>query len=122
LKVERRTEAIGRVFADILDRRIDLEPLGRRAAAVIWRDFHLGRLVVRIEEALERAARQPRAPAASPAEVYRLALLTEKLSRALTSCSWTGASIKPDRTTRNWSVIARNWPGSCAPWSVITRQ
>ena len=52
LKAERTAEAFARVFAGILDRAIDLEPLGRRASAVIWRDFHLDAILPRIEQAL----------------------------------------------------------------------
>lgn len=83
LKAERTVEAFTRVFADILDRAIDLEPLGRRASAVIWRDFHLDAILPRIEGALARAAAQPRAEAGSAAEAYQLALLAERCTQAL---------------------------------------
>ena len=72
-----------RVFAGILDRAINLEPLGRRASAVIWRDFHLDAILPRIEQALARAAGEPRSRAGSAAEAYQLALLAERCTQAL---------------------------------------
>lgn len=83
LKAERTAEAFAGVFRDILDGKIDLEPLGRRAAAVVWGDFHLDVFVPRIERALERAACQPRFGAGTAEEAYRMALLAEKLTQTL---------------------------------------
>jgi hypothetical protein len=83
LKAERTAEAFAWVFRDILDGKIDLEPIGRRASAVVWRDFHLDVFVPRIERALERAARQPRSGAGTAAEAYRMALLAEKLTQVV---------------------------------------
>ncbi|MBX6313212.1 MAG: glycosyltransferase family 4 protein [Isosphaeraceae bacterium] len=83
LKAPRTAEAFAAHFAAILDGSVDLSAIGHRAAAVIQRDFHLEALIVRIERALARAARQPRAGAGTPAEAYRMALLAERLARVL---------------------------------------
>jgi glycogen synthase len=83
LKAPRTSEALAAVFRKILEGRIDLAALGRRAGAVVRRDFHLDALIPRIEGALERSAREPRAAGGRPEEAYRLALLAEKLARLL---------------------------------------
>jgi glycosyltransferase involved in cell wall biosynthesis len=83
LKADRSVEGFRPVFANILTGKIDLEPIGRRASAVIRRDFHLDQLFPRIERLLVRAAGQPRTGAGTSAEAYRLALLAEKLTQVL---------------------------------------
>lgn len=83
LKVPRTPEAFAAAFRQVLERRIDLEPIGRRASAMVRRDLHLDSLVVRIERALDRAAQAPRSAGGSPEEAYRLALLAEKLTHVL---------------------------------------
>jgi glycogen synthase len=83
LKAPRTAEDFAQVFQDILDGAIDLEPLGRRAAAVVRRDFHLDALIPKIERALHRASRLPRSAGGTAAEAYRMALLAEKLAQIL---------------------------------------
>ena len=83
LKVERTAEAFARALGDILDGKVALAPLARRARAVIGRDFHLDAIVPKIERALEQAARLPRHDARGPAEAYRLAILAERSARVL---------------------------------------
>jgi len=83
LKVPRTAEAFAGMFRRILDGRIDLEPLGRRASAMVRRELHLETLIPRIERALDRAARAPRPPGGSSTDAYRLALLAEKLTQVL---------------------------------------
>jgi glycosyltransferase involved in cell wall biosynthesis len=83
LKTQRTPQGFARVFADILSGVIDLEPLGRRAAAVVRRDFHLNAVLPRIERALATAAGRSRTGAGSPAEALRLALLGERLTQVL---------------------------------------
>jgi glycogen synthase len=83
LKVPRTTEGFAHMFGEILDGRVDLEPIGRRGAVAVRRDFHLDRLLPRIERVLARAARQPRDGGGTPDEAYRLALLAEKLTSVL---------------------------------------
>jgi glycosyltransferase involved in cell wall biosynthesis len=83
LKAPRNAEAFARSLAAILDGTIDLEPIGRRAAAVAQRDFHIDAIAPHIERLLTRAAKQSRAGARRPEEAYRLALLAEKLAHVL---------------------------------------
>ena len=82
LKTARTAEAFADALAGVLDGQIDLKPIGRRASTVIWRDFHLDRLLGDIEAALARAAAKDRHPAGTPEDVYRLALLAEKMTQA----------------------------------------
>ena len=91
LKVPRTAEAFADVFRQILDGKIDLEPLGRRTSAMVRRDFHLETLIPRIERALARAARAPRPPGGSASDAYRLALLAEKLTQVLIQESFRAA-------------------------------
>ena len=83
LKAPRTAEAYASTLGAIMARRIDLEPLARRGAAVARREFHIDAIIPRIEAVLERASRRPRAGAGDPAEAYHLAVLAEKLTRAL---------------------------------------
>jgi glycogen(starch) synthase len=82
-KIERGAAALADALADILDGRIELAPLGRRVAAVVWRDFHIRRILPRIERALERAARLRRPAAGGARQAYHLAVLAEKLTQVL---------------------------------------
>jgi glycosyltransferase involved in cell wall biosynthesis len=83
LKSPRDPRSIAAMLAAIDRGAIDLEPLGRRAAAVVRTAFSLEELITRTESVLERAAGQPRRGAGTSAEAYRLAVLAEKLSRIL---------------------------------------
>ncbi|AGA25884.1 glycosyltransferase family 4 protein [Singulisphaera acidiphila] len=83
LKVPRTSEGFAHMFGEILDGRVDLEPIGRRGALAVRRDFHLDKLLPKIERILTRAARQSRDGAGTSDEVYRLALLAEKLTSVL---------------------------------------
>ncbi|HMD61644.1 MAG TPA: glycosyltransferase [Opitutaceae bacterium] len=83
LKAERTAAAFAGVLREIIEGRIDLEPLGRRGAAAAWRDFHLDVYLDKLERLMDRAARQARSGAGSPDEAYRLALLAEKLTKVL---------------------------------------
>lgn len=83
LKAEPSDEAFASLFRDILNRKLNLESIGRRAAAVIWRDFHLDAVIPRFEEALAHAARQSRIGAGTVLEAYDLALLADRSARVL---------------------------------------
>jgi glycogen(starch) synthase len=102
LKAARTAQAFADVLAGVLDGRIDLKPIGRRGSAVIWRDFRRDALLPRVESALERAsrssktnldapARVPRVTEARYDDVYRLALLGEKLTEAIVQEAGCGA-------------------------------
>jgi len=82
-KIERSAAALADALADILDGRIDVAAIGRRAAAVVWRDFHIHRVLPRIERALVRAAVQRQPAAGDAKQAYHLALLAEKLTQVL---------------------------------------
>ena len=83
LKAARSPTAFADALIGVLEGSIDLEPIARRASAVVGRDFHLDTQIVRIERALAEAADRPRARVGTAAEAYRLALLAEKLTRVL---------------------------------------
>jgi glycogen(starch) synthase len=82
-KIERSAEALASVLTDILDGRLDLAPIGRRVADVVTRDFHIRRILPRIECALARAARQRRPARGDARQAYHLAVLAEKLTQVL---------------------------------------
>jgi glycogen(starch) synthase len=88
LKVARTAEAFADVLTAVLEGRLDLKPIGRRASAVIWRDFRREVLIPQVEGALAQAADRSLAtdwPGKTTAyeEVYRLALMADKLTEAL---------------------------------------
>jgi glycogen synthase len=83
LKADRTAEAFADALCSILDGSTDLEPIARRAAAVIGRDFHLDAQIPKIEKALLEASKKPRTGAGTAAEAYRMALLAEKLTKVL---------------------------------------
>jgi glycogen(starch) synthase len=83
LKVARNAEAFAQTFADVIERKIDLEPIARRAAVTAVRDFHIDTILPRIERLLERAARQPRDGGGDPGDAYRMARMAEQIARAL---------------------------------------
>ncbi len=84
LKAERHPDIFADAIAAILDGTTRLEPIARRAAAVIGRDFHLDTQILTIERSLNRVARRGRSvePGTS-GDAYRMALLAEKLTRVL---------------------------------------
>jgi glycogen synthase len=83
LKSARTPEAFTEVFRAILEGRIALEPIARRAEAAAWRDFHIDAILPRIERKLATAARQSRDGGGTAAEAYRMARLAEQLTQAL---------------------------------------
>ena len=80
LKIRRTPEALAACLSDILTGKVALEPIGRRAESVLWRDFHLDNMLPRIEAALQRTARQPRRAGRPAREIYQIALLAEKFA------------------------------------------
>ena len=84
LKAPRTPEGFAATLGRVLDGQIELEPIGRRVAAVVRRDFHLDAILPSLERALRRAAEEPREGFPGTAdEVMRLALLAEKLTQIL---------------------------------------
>jgi glycosyltransferase involved in cell wall biosynthesis len=82
-KIERTAQGLADALIDVLDARIDVAAIGRRVMAGVWRDFHLHRILPRIENALARAACQRRPASGDAAQVYHLAILAEKLTQVL---------------------------------------
>jgi glycosyltransferase involved in cell wall biosynthesis len=83
LKAARTAEAFAGILRAILEGRIELEPMARRAEAAAWRDFHLDAILPRIEHKLAAAARQERKAAGTAADAYRMARLAEHLTQVL---------------------------------------
>ncbi|CAN5914133.1 N/A [soil metagenome] len=84
LKAATTADAFAGSLRAILEGRIDLVSLARRASNVIWNDFHLDAIVPWIERLLIEAANEPRpGRAGTAAEAYRMALLAEKLSQVM---------------------------------------
>ena len=84
IKLERSAEAYARVIVAVLRGDLDLEPIGRRAAAMVRDQFHVDRVVVDIELELTEAARTGRAaPRVDGRRVQRLAILLDRAARQL---------------------------------------
>jgi glycosyltransferase involved in cell wall biosynthesis len=83
LKAERTPEAFAAVLADVMAGRIDLAPLGRRAQALVTTEYHLDRLLPRIEQNLQRAAGRRKRGLGTPEQAYQLAVLAEKLTQTM---------------------------------------
>jgi glycosyltransferase involved in cell wall biosynthesis len=83
LKAERTPEAFTTVLAEVIEGRIDLDPLGRRVQAVVTSDYHLRRIVPTIERALGRAVPKRKEVLGSSAQTYHLAVLAEKLTQTI---------------------------------------
>jgi glycosyltransferase involved in cell wall biosynthesis len=83
LKAARNPAAFAGIFQAVLEGRIDLRPIARRAQVTAWRDFHIDAILPRTERKLAAAARQSRAGAGTVAEVYRMARLAEQLAQVL---------------------------------------
>jgi glycosyltransferase involved in cell wall biosynthesis len=83
LKAPRRPESFARVLRSIMEQKIELEPIARRAEAAAWRDFHLDAILPRIERKLALAAQQSRTGKGNAADAYRLARMAEQLTQSL---------------------------------------
>jgi glycosyltransferase involved in cell wall biosynthesis len=84
LKVEPTAQDLARVFLDLLEWRIDAEPIVNRARASTWRDFHIEAVAPRIESLLLDAASSSRdIRPGLPDEVVRLARLAEGLAQSM---------------------------------------
>ncbi|HEV3339343.1 MAG TPA: glycosyltransferase family 4 protein, partial [Pirellulales bacterium] len=91
LKAARTAEAFADVLAGVLEGRVDLKQIGRRGAAVVWRDFKREVVVPRVEAALARAADRRCKTTGTYEDVYRMALLADKLTEALVQEACCGA-------------------------------
>jgi glycogen(starch) synthase len=83
LKAQRTADAFAKVFAGVLDGTIDIAPIARRTVATIRRDFHIDAVIPRIERVLAEAARSPTGEPGPTDEVYRMAILAERLTQIM---------------------------------------
>ena len=80
--------AVAGVLADVVAGRIQLGPLARRGADVVWRDFHIDAVLPRVEAILAEEAAAPRRRAGlDPLTIHRMALAAENLAGRLLSGS-----------------------------------
>lgn len=79
LKAEGTAGGFAGKITEILEGRVDLGAVSRRAMSVIWRDFHIDTVITRVEAALEKASGQSRAGAGTASEAYHMAVIAEKL-------------------------------------------
>ena len=76
--------AVAGVLADVVAGRIQLGPIARRGAAVIWRDFHIDAVLPRVESILAEEATAPRRRGGLPVlTIPRMALAAEDLAERL---------------------------------------
>ncbi len=84
VKTDRTPEAFADALEALLTGGLPLAEIARRGMRTVLRDFHLDRIVLRIEKELTAAAAAgPRPAAVTPADAYRLALLAEKTFHTL---------------------------------------
>ena len=83
LKVGRTPRQFAGAIAGVIRGEIDLAPIGRRAQAVAWRDFHRDAVLPRVERLLALASGSDRGGGGTAEDAYRMALIAEKLSHAL---------------------------------------
>lgn len=83
LKADRSVESFANTLRSILDGEVDLESIARRGTAAAWRDFHLESYLDKLEVMFDRAACKSRTGAGNSTDVYRLALLGEKLAHLM---------------------------------------
>jgi glycosyltransferase involved in cell wall biosynthesis len=78
--------SIAGVLADVVAGRIQLGPLARRGADVVWRDFHIDAVLPRVERILLEEAEAPRrADPLPPRTIHDLAVAGEDLARRMIS-------------------------------------
>jgi len=82
-KTRRRAESFADFFAEVISGKMVLAAIGRRVQAVVWRDFHLNSVLPAIERGLKLASESSREGAGSSDEVYRIALMAERVAHDL---------------------------------------
>jgi glycosyltransferase involved in cell wall biosynthesis len=83
IKAGRTAEQFAGAIASVIRGEIDLAPIGRRAQAVAWRDFHRDAILPRVERLLATAAGADRRQGGSAEDAYRMAQVAEKLAHAI---------------------------------------
>lgn len=85
LKAIRSPLAFAKRISEVLHQEIDLPALARRCQRVVWREFHISRVLGEVERLLAEAASERRPPRGGLAEFFTLSRLGEALIHALTS-------------------------------------
>jgi glycosyltransferase involved in cell wall biosynthesis len=83
IKVGRTARHFAEAISAVIRGEIDLAPIGRRAQAVCWRDFHRDAILPRIDRLLARAADCDRRAGGSAEDAYRMAQIAEKLAHSI---------------------------------------
>lgn len=79
---------IADILADVVAGRIQLGPLARRGADVVWRDFHIDAVLPRVEAILADEASGPRRRQPLPVQtIHRMALTAEDLAHRLVTAA-----------------------------------
>ncbi len=83
IKARRTPAHFAEAIAAVIRGEIDLAPIGRRAQAASWRDFHRDAILPRVERLLAEAAGSDRRVGGSSEDAYRMAQVAEKLAHAI---------------------------------------
>lgn len=83
LKAPRTADAFAHRLAQILVGDVDVAAIGRRAQAVVWREFHISAAAAQVEAILTAAAAERRVPRGNAGEYYALARYAEGVLHAL---------------------------------------
>lgn len=84
LTADRTAEAFGRVLGEVLSGAVDLPRMAAAGKEVVWRRFHLGRAVDRIETVLTETAAGAAPSSPVPwADIERMALLADRLAQVI---------------------------------------
>lgn len=83
LKAPRESGAFADRISQILSGDIDAETFGKLSQRIVWREFHIHRIVPQIEAILENAARRSRSNGLPAADFYPLARIAESLTDVL---------------------------------------
>jgi glycosyltransferase involved in cell wall biosynthesis len=83
LKAPRSSSGFAAVIARVLDGEINLGGIGRRAQAVVSREFHISRVIAQVEHILRDAATRRRPPRGDLSEFFDLARFAEALTHVL---------------------------------------
>ena len=97
LKAGRNPRAFARVFRQIREGEIALEPIARRAAEAACTDFHIDSIIPRIEDLLRDAASRGRPAIHHSEDFCRMAQLAEQLAKSL-------IEERHERLVRTYSV------------------
>jgi glycosyltransferase involved in cell wall biosynthesis len=85
LKAPRSAIGFAKRISEILYGELELADIARRAQAIIWREFHISRVVGEVERLLAEAASERRPARGGVGEFFTLATFGEGLIHALMS-------------------------------------